>query len=55
MTNEKVIKQRLINVTQEAIDAQAFGAPTFIIREDGQDDKMFFGQGNSDIIQIFCR
>lgn len=45
MTNEPAIKKQLINVTQEAIDAQAFGAPTFIVREDGEDDKMFFGQG----------
>lgn len=45
MANEDEIESRLQNVTQEAIDARAFGAPTFILREDGEDDRLFFGQG----------
>jgi len=51
MTAEPAIKKRLIEVTQEAIDAQAFGAPTFIVREEGKDDQMFFGQ---DRIELLC-
>ena len=44
-TDDPSIKKALIDTTQEAIDAQAFGAPSFIIREDGKDDALFFGQG----------
>ena len=38
-------RQRLKIVTQEAIDAGAFGGPTFVIRQDGIEPKLFFGQG----------
>ena len=40
-----------MDITEEANEAQAFGAPTFIIREEGEDDKMFFGQ---DRIELLC-
>merc|ERR1712227_657558 len=46
-----LFSKRLIDITEEANDAQAFGAPTFIIREEGEDDKMFFGQ---DRIELLC-
>ena len=32
-------------MTQEGLDAGMFGAPSFIVRQDGHDDKLFFGQG----------
>ena len=38
-------------MTKEAISAEAFGAPTFIVRQDGSPDKMFFGQ---DRIELLC-
>ena len=52
MTHDKAIKQRLIDVTEEANDAGAFGAPTFVIRQDGEEDKMFFGQGKNFVIDL---
>ena len=45
MAKDSTVKNRLSDVTQEAIDAQAFGAPSYIIREEGKDDRLFFGQG----------
>ena len=38
-------------MTKEAISAEAFGAPTFILRQEGNQDKMFFGQ---DRIELLC-
>ena len=43
-------KKKILTVPTLAIDAQAFGAPTYIIREDGKDDLMFFGQGMCDVL-----
>ena len=43
---DKDIKDVLKSVTQEGLDAGMFGAPSYILRQDGQDDKLFFGQGS---------
>jgi glutathione S-transferase kappa 1 len=45
MAGAKEVKNKLKENTEEALDAGCFGAPSFIIRQDGEDDKMFFGQG----------
>lgn len=45
MAGVKEVKNKLKENTEEALDAGCFGAPSFIIRQDGEDDKMFFGQG----------
>ena len=45
MAGAKEVKNKLKANTEEALDAGCFGAPSFIIRQDGEDDKMFFGQG----------
>ncbi|KAF9957162.1 Glutathione S-transferase kappa 1 [Mortierella alpina] len=44
MTSDKDVKQELIDKTNQAIEAGAFGAPTFIVKTAGSDDThMFFG------------
>ncbi|KAF9937132.1 Glutathione S-transferase kappa 1 [Mortierella antarctica] len=44
MTSDKDVKQKLIDNTNEAIEAGAFGAPTFIVKTAGSDEAhMFFG------------
>ena len=44
MTLDKDVKQELIDKTNQAIEAGAFGAPTFIVKTAGSDDThMFFG------------
>ncbi|CAO3568355.1 unnamed protein product [Mortierella alpina] len=44
MTSDKAVKQELIDNTNEAIEAGAFGAPTFIVTTAGSDEThMFFG------------
>ena len=44
-TQEQEVKDKLKEVTQEGLDCGMFGAPSYIVRQDGQDDVMFFGQG----------
>ena len=44
-TQEQEIKNKLKEVTQEGLDCGMFGAPSYIVRQEGQDDVMFFGQG----------
>jgi len=51
MAGAKEVKNKLKENTEEALDAGCFGAPSFIIRQDGEDDKMFFGQ---DRIELLC-
>ncbi|KAF9965567.1 Glutathione S-transferase kappa 1 [Mortierella alpina] len=44
MTSDKDVKQELIDNTNQAIEAGAFGAPTFIVTTAGSDEPhMFFG------------
>ncbi|KAF9343144.1 Glutathione S-transferase kappa 1, partial [Mortierella sp. AD094] len=51
MTSLKEIKQELIDNTQEAIDAGAFGAPTFIVKKAGSDEEhMFFGSDRFELM-----
>jgi len=50
-TTEQEIKDKLKEVTQEGLDMGMFGAPSFIVRQDGHDDVMFFGQ---DRIELLC-
>ncbi|KAF9096700.1 Glutathione S-transferase kappa 1 [Mortierella sp. AD031] len=53
-TSEKEIKQQLIDNTNKAIEAGAFGAPTFIIKKAGSDEHhMFFGSDRFEIITSF--
>ncbi|KAF9906774.1 Glutathione S-transferase kappa 1 [Linnemannia zychae] len=53
-TSEKEIKQQLINNTNEAIEAGAFGAPTFIVKKAGSDEPhMFFGSDRFEVITSF--
>ena len=40
------VKTRLKDITQEGLDAGMFGAPSFILSEEGKDSQLFFGQGN---------
>ena len=44
-TNDKNTKNRLKEVTQEGLDMGMFGAPSYIVRQEGEEDKLFFGQG----------
>ena len=39
------VKDRLKSVTQEGLDMGMFGAPSYILRQEGHDDMLFFGQG----------
>ncbi|KAF9284379.1 Glutathione S-transferase kappa 1 [Mortierella alpina] len=44
MTSDKDVKQELIDNTSEAVEAGAFGAPTFIVKTAGSDQShMLFG------------
>ncbi|KAG0255324.1 Glutathione S-transferase kappa 1 [Linnemannia exigua] len=53
-TSEKEIKQEVINNTNDAIEAGAFGAPTFIIKKAGSDEPhMFFGSDRFEVIASF--
>ncbi|KAF9129645.1 Glutathione S-transferase kappa 1 [Mortierella sp. 14UC] len=53
-TSDKDIKQQLIDNTNDAIDAGAFGAPTFIIKKAGSDEPhMFFGSDRFEVITSF--
>jgi glutathione S-transferase kappa 1 len=53
-TSEKEIKQQLIDNTNEAIDAGAFGAPTFIIKKAGSDKPhLFFGSDRFEVMASF--
>ncbi|KAG0279924.1 Glutathione S-transferase kappa 1 [Linnemannia gamsii] len=53
-TSEKEIKQLLIDNTNEAIEAGAFGAPTFIIKKAGSDNPhLFFGSDRFEVIASF--
>ena len=45
---EKDIKDKLKAVTQEGLDAGMFGNPSYILRQEGQDDQLYFGQGSID-------
>ncbi|KAF9925391.1 Glutathione S-transferase kappa 1 [Linnemannia zychae] len=52
--SEKDIKQQLINNTNEAIDAGAFGAPTFIVKKAGSNEPhMFFGSDRFELMTLF--
>ena len=61
-TQEQEVKDKLKEVTQEGLDCGMFGAPSYIVRQEGQDDVMFFGQGTdynvlehfSTLFSIFC-
>ncbi|KAF9180491.1 Glutathione S-transferase kappa 1 [Haplosporangium sp. Z 767] len=54
MTSEKDIKQQLIDNTNKALDAGAFGAPTFIVKKAGSDEeKMFFGSDRFELMSSF--
>jgi len=45
------VKDRLKSVTQEGLDMGMFGAPSYILRQEGHDDMLFFGQ---DRIELLC-
>ena len=46
LASTKAVKNKLKENTEEALDAGCFGAPSFIVRQEGEEDKMFFGQGS---------
>ena len=50
-TQEAEIKNKLKEVTQEGLDMGMFGAPSYILRQDGKDDQIYFGQGIIKLIQ----
>ncbi|KAK5808823.1 DSBA-like thioredoxin domain-containing protein [Linnemannia elongata] len=53
-TSDKEIKQQLIDNTNEAIEAGAFGAPTFVIKKAGSDKPhLFFGSDRFEVITSF--
>ncbi|KAF9541438.1 Glutathione S-transferase kappa 1 [Mortierella hygrophila] len=53
-TSDKDIKQQLIDNTNEAIEAGAFGAPTFVIKKAGSDKPhLFFGSDRFEVITAF--
>ncbi|KAG9067843.1 Glutathione S-transferase kappa 1 [Linnemannia hyalina] len=53
-TSDKEIKQQLIDNTNEAIEAGAFGAPTFVIKKAGSDKPhLFFGSDRFEVITAF--
>ncbi|KAF9136712.1 Glutathione S-transferase kappa 1 [Mortierella sp. GBA39] len=53
-TSDKEIKQQLIDNTNEAIEAGAFGAPTFVIKKAGSDKPhLFFGSDRFEVIAAF--
>ncbi|KAF8945748.1 Glutathione S-transferase kappa 1 [Haplosporangium gracile] len=53
-TSDKEIKQQLIDNTNEAIEAGAFGAPTFVIKKAGSDEPhLFFGSDRFELITSF--
>ncbi|CAG5083525.1 Oidioi.mRNA.OKI2018_I69.PAR.g10399.t1.cds [Oikopleura dioica] len=51
LASTKAVKNKLKENTEEALDAGCFGAPSFIVRQEGEEDKMFFGQ---DRIELLC-
>ncbi|KAF8933667.1 Glutathione S-transferase kappa 1 [Dissophora ornata] len=55
MTSQKEIKQELISNTNQAIEAGAFGAPTFIVKKAGpeEEDHIFFGSDRFELIASF--
>lgn len=51
MTANKDIKQELIDNTEEALSAGAFGAPTMIVKKAGSDQKhLIFGSDRFEVI-----
>merc|ERR1711971_1208097 len=44
------VKEALREVTEEAVDRGAFGAPTMYFNEEGQEEQMFWGSDRFDII-----
>ncbi|KAG0360920.1 hypothetical protein BGZ54_009321 [Gamsiella multidivaricata] len=51
MTGQKEIKQALIDNTQTAFEAGAFGMPTFIVKKAGSDEEhMFFGSDRFELM-----
>ena len=44
------VKERLKEVTEEAVDRGAFGAPTLFLREEGGEEEMFWGSDRFDMI-----
>jgi 2-hydroxychromene-2-carboxylate isomerase len=49
------VKERLKQVTQEAIDAGAFGAPTFIVTNSKGERQLFWGSDRFDHIDDFIK
>ena len=52
MAGDKEVKNKLKENTEEALDAGCFGAPSFIVRQEGENDRMFFGQGNISLFTL---
>ncbi|MFQ5345881.1 MAG: 2-hydroxychromene-2-carboxylate isomerase [Mariprofundus sp.] len=47
-------EDRLDEMTQQALDAGAFGAPTFILHKNRGRDEMFFGLDHMDFLRRAC-
>jgi len=50
-STDKDVKDILKAVTQEGLEMGMFGAPSYILRQEGKDDQLFFGQ---DRIELLC-